>query len=479
MIRSRTLAAARPRRQPLAPTLAQPTHTRAFSVRLFPPGPPADPRGGRRASTSAANTDWLTWLKPSSTVATPTRKALVFAGLGSYPHTPQAPTTSSLDIWEKASEALLTPDATMGYFPDNMDEFAGLLQGGGGHGIRGWLRGWVEGRNLDELMARPDVTASFILTSTIAILASEQERSGSSSLLPEGTQFLAGHGFVGTLTALVAAGRLDLQDGVRLARIYASLPCSPPGSGGSSSRFVTTALSARSYHSLSSPSMFVPFDDPLAETPDEPERRRRAMQLILDEVHGLQHEWEFEGNRDWAEASIINSSKVLMVTGTYMAVEQLIDRLQAMTIANPVMDVTLPCPFHTKLMAHAVPKFAEVLNRAYFGPAKEGGPIILDPITTRPLCGPPGNALLAQLTQQLRWHKTLTRLHAQPSPPIDQFLTVGRGAKGLGIMLRGEINKRPDGAPPVTVDPFGYKDEPLDPLYYRSRPTRPIIHAHL
>ena len=37
------------------------------------------------------------------------------------------------------------------------------------------------------------------------------------SLLPEGTSHLVGHGFIGTLTALVAAGRLDLATGVRLA----------------------------------------------------------------------------------------------------------------------------------------------------------------------------------------------------------------------------------------------------------------------
>lgn len=43
----------------------------------------------------------------------------------------------------------------MGYFPDNMDEFGGLLQGGGGYGIRGWLRGWVEGRNLVSCYIAP------------------------------------------------------------------------------------------------------------------------------------------------------------------------------------------------------------------------------------------------------------------------------------------------------------------------------------
>lgn len=66
-------------------------------------------------------------------------------------------------------------------------------------------------------MARSDVTAAFILTSSIAILASAQEMSGSASLLPSGTTHLAGHGFIGTLTALVAAGQLDLATAVRLA----------------------------------------------------------------------------------------------------------------------------------------------------------------------------------------------------------------------------------------------------------------------
>lgn len=38
------------------------------------------------------------------------------------------------------------------------------------------------------------------------------------------------------------------------------------------------------------------------------------MQLILDEIHALQKEWESQGQGEWAEASIINSSKVLVVT---------------------------------------------------------------------------------------------------------------------------------------------------------------------
>lgn len=66
-------------------------------------------------------------------------------------------------------------------------------------------------------MARSDVTAAFILTSSIAILASAQELSGHNSLLPSGTTHLAGHGFIGTLTSLVASSQLDLPTAVRLA----------------------------------------------------------------------------------------------------------------------------------------------------------------------------------------------------------------------------------------------------------------------
>lgn len=36
------------------------------------------------------------------------------------------------------------------------------------------------------------------------------------------------------------------------------------------------------------------------------------MQLVLDEVHALQKEWELD--TEWAQAGIINSSTVLGVT---------------------------------------------------------------------------------------------------------------------------------------------------------------------
>lgn len=66
--------------------------------------------------------------------------------------------------------------------------------------------------------------------------------------------------------------------------------------------------------------MFVPFEDPLADLSgsSEPQKRRRAMQMILDEIHGLQDHWRremAEGEEgEWAAPGIINSSKVLVVT---------------------------------------------------------------------------------------------------------------------------------------------------------------------
>lgn len=67
----------------------------------------------------------------------------------------------------------------------------------------------------------------------------------------------------------------------------------------------------------------------------------------------------------------------------------------------------------------------------------------------------PKAALLSNLTHQLRWHKTLSRLYQPPTPEVKTFLAVGKGAKGLGVMLRGEVKRRADG-PVVAVKDFGF-----------------------
>ena len=139
------------------------------------------------------------------------------------------------------------------------------------------------------------------------------------------------------------------------------------------------------------------------------------------------------------------------------------------------------CPYHTPLMGHAIPKFRDVLSRCNFREASmpfESQPIILDPVTTHSVSlgksktemdilltilqiVSPATALLNHLTHQLRWHKTLSRLYSSPIPEVSSFHTVGRGAKGLGVMLRGELRKRPEGATDISVEEFGVRSTHL------------------
>ena len=101
--------------------------------------------------------------------------------------------------------------------------------------------------------------------------------------------------------------------------IYASLPPSRATDlPHLKPKFQTTILSARQFHSLSGPSYTVPDppspDDEYAPLGDTPAERRRAMQLILDEVHGMQKTWWDRGEEGWATPAMINSSKVVVLS---------------------------------------------------------------------------------------------------------------------------------------------------------------------
>lgn len=85
--------------------------------------------------------------------------------------------------------------------------------------------------------------------------------------------------------------------------------------------------------------------------------------------------------------------------------------------------------------------------------------------------GAPARALVPSLTNQVRWHKTLSRLYTTPAPAVDSFLTVGRGAKGLGVMLRGELKKRDNGAPDIAVEEFGVRDVEIRGRRVRMAPS--------
>lgn len=51
-----------------------------------------------------------------------------------------------MKVWEEASEAVLSPDATIGYWPTGIEEFAEKVLGR--DRPRTWMRDWVEGRTL-------------------------------------------------------------------------------------------------------------------------------------------------------------------------------------------------------------------------------------------------------------------------------------------------------------------------------------------
>jgi hypothetical protein len=98
---------------------------------------------------------------------------------GSYPHLPTSPTPASLHIWSRASSALLTPSSSMGYIPTAslINEFGPIAPSNDDTHTHGsaWLRGWMAGgRTLKDLMKRPDLTSAFVLTSSVAVLASAQ-----------------------------------------------------------------------------------------------------------------------------------------------------------------------------------------------------------------------------------------------------------------------------------------------------------------
>ena len=53
-------------------------------------------------------------------------------------------------------------------------------------------------------------------------------------------------------------------------------------------------------------------------------------------------------------------------------------------------------------------------------------------------------------------------------PAVSSFHTVGKGARGLGIMLRGELKRRPEGSKMITVEEFGVDVEQEEPRVRRA-----------
>lgn len=483
-------------------------------------------RARERGAATSSHTEETAGKKVAQPTVKERKRALVFAGLGSYPHQPTSPTAASLRLWERASEALVTPCSKIGYVPRAIEQEKSAMSGSLGDGMdpalwrrwnKGWLRGWVGNRSINELMSRPDIKAAYVITSNLAILASAQSHAPEhTSFLPQNVTHLLGYGFVGTLTALVATDKVKLEDAVRLACIYASLPAggiqdnTKTGTGAMRDHFMTTLLTLshdtsrtrkyslsdavahqqhhRSPLSTSSSSSSSSSSSPLAHVLDvirDLQEHEGWNENLLAEgedgqdgygVHGGDYgDWT---TKDWAGEAMINSPRTLVVSGTKGAVIKIIDRLRGGGLATPVMDLHMPCPYHTPIMRSSVFQFRQALKGCPFHPSGgangltsgkcEPHVVILDGMTAKPLpMDDIPSALTAYLTRPLQWAETTRSLWAAPSqtpraaattneggswgggtppssasrPLVDEISIVGRGARGLGIAIDREIGE--------------------------------------
>lgn len=191
-------------------------------------------------------------------------------------------------------------------------------------------------------MSRPDIKAAYVITSNLAILASAQSHAPEpTSFLPQDVTHLLGYGFIGTLTALVATDKVKLEDAIRLACIYASLPAggetSPVVNQGKKEQHWMTTLLTLS-HDTSRTRKYSLSDAAGHRLPLTGSTTTSPLEHVLDVIRDLQeHEgWnenllpmcsqtEDEGygvhadsgdwsGREWAGEAMINSPRTLVVS---------------------------------------------------------------------------------------------------------------------------------------------------------------------
>lgn len=202
-------------------------------------------------------------------------------------------------------------------------------------------------------MSRPDIKAAYVLTSNLAILASAQSHAPEpTSFLPQDVTHLLGYGFIGTLTALVATDKIKLEDAVRLACIYASLPAggetSQVGMQGDTSKrhWMTTLLTlshdtsrtrkyslsdAVAHHrhpgaaataSSSSSSPLAHVLDVIRDLQEHEGWNENLLPMCAqteDEGYGVHADTGDWSTREWAGEAMINSSRTLVVSVSLVA----------------------------------------------------------------------------------------------------------------------------------------------------------------
>lgn len=210
----------------------------------------------------------------------------------------------------------------------------------------------------------------------------------------------AGHS-LGQLTALVASGALDFEDGVRVARARARL------------------------------------------TQEAAEARPGRMVALL----GAEHDAAREACASVPDCWIanLNAPGQIVVGGTPEGVDALTQAARDHGIRK-IRPLDVGGAFHTPLMAEAAARLGEILASVDF--AEPSAPVVCNTDATPHSRAPWRERLVTHLVSPVRWHDSMQRMVALGA---DRFVEVGHGSMLAGLARRS--------VPGVPVDPVGAPDD--------------------
>ena len=244
----------------------------------------------------------------------------------------------------------------------------------------------------EESLKQTKVTQPAVFTHSVAAFRAL----GSRGIRPD---FVAGHS-VGELVALVAAGVMSLEDGLRVVGVR----------GG--------AMQSAG------------------------EARRGTMAAILgledDEVVRL---CESSDPADVVVAANFNCPGQVVISGEHAAVRRALEAAAAQG-AKRALELPVSGAFHSELMRPAVEALAEVLEEIPFAPAQV--PVVPN-VTAEPTRDPSllKRLLIEQVVSPVRWTSSMRRLIAEG---VDRAIEVGPGNVLQGLMRRIDRGVRTAGA---------------------------------
>ena len=246
----------------------------------------------------------------------------------------------------------------------------------------------------EDRLRETRITQPAIVTVSLAALAAALD----SGIIDETAFVLAGHS-VGEYAALIAAGALSLEDGIRLvgerARLMAEASDASPGT-----------LAA-----------VIGLDE-------------ETVRRLADEAGG--------------DVCNLNLPNQTVVGGSRAAVQAMIERAKALGAAR-AMELNVSGAFHSRLMAPAIEGMAKAV--AGVEVAAPSVPVIGN-VSAEPLAT--AEAVRAELTEQVarpvRWHESIARIADSGVTTFIEF--------GSGRVLTGMIRRLVPGAELVNISRF-------------------------